>query len=131
MPQSYLDENNVKLLSFNINLKEKTYLDRVDITTKEMFKKIDQAKEITKTAAISPAKYEEFFAQYANDYDLIYIGLASGFSSSFNSASLAAKEFDNVYTVDSQNLSSGIGLLLNKAVKFKNEGYTAKKLYKK
>ena len=28
MPQSYLDENNVKLLSFNINLKEKTYLNR-------------------------------------------------------------------------------------------------------
>ena len=131
MPQSYLDENNVKFLSFNINLKDKTFLDRVDITTKEMFKKIDQAKEITKTAAISPAKYEEFFSQYANEYDLVYIGLASGFSSSYNSASLAAQEFDNVYTVDSQNLSSGIGLLVNKAVKFKNEGFSAKEIKEK
>jgi len=128
MPQSYLDENNIKLISYNINLKDKTYLDRVDITTKDMFKKIDHAKEITKTAAISPAKYEEFFAQYVKDYDVVYIGLASGFSSSFNSASLAASEFDNVYAVDSQNLSSGIGLLLNKAVKFKKEGYSAKEI---
>lgn len=131
MPQSYLDENNIKLISYNINLKDKTYLDRVDITTKDMFKKIDQAKEITKTAAISPAKYAKFFAQYTDQYDLVYIGLASGFSSSFNSASLAASEFDNVYTVDSQNLSSGIGLLLNKAVKFKKEGLTAKEICEK
>ena len=131
MPQSYLDENNIKLISYNINLKDKTYLDRVDITTKDMFKKIDHAKEITKTAAISPAKYEEFFAQYVNDYDVVYIGLASGFSSSFNSASLAASEFDNVYIVDSQNLSSGIGLLLNKAIKFKKEGFSAKEITEK
>ena len=42
LPQSYLDENNIKLISFHINLKEKTFLDRIDLTTKEMFKKIDQ-----------------------------------------------------------------------------------------
>ena len=131
MPQSYLDENNIKFISFNVNLKEKTFLDRVDINTKEMFKKIDQAKEITKTAAIPPAKYEEFFAQYVNDYDLVYIGLGSGFSSSHNSASLGAEEFDNVYVVDSKNLSTGIGLLLNKAVKFKKEGFSAKEIAEK
>lgn len=131
MPQSYLDENNIKFIPFNINLKEKTFLDRVDINTKEMFKKIDQAKEITKTAAIPPAKYEEFFAQYVNDYDLVYIGLGSGFSSSYNSASLGAEEFDNVYVVDSKNLSTGIGLLLNKAVKFKKEGFSAKEIAEK
>ena len=131
MPQSYLDENNIKFISFNVNLKEKTFLDRVDINTKEMFKKIDQAKEITKTAAIPPAKYEEFFAQYVNDYDLVYIGLGSGFSSSYNSDSLGAEEFDNVYVVDSKNLSTGIGLLLNKAVKFKKEGFSAKEIAEK
>ena len=131
MPQSYLDENNIKFIPFNINLKEKTFLDRVDINTKEMFKKIDQAKEITKTAAISPAKYEEFFAQYANDYDLVYIGLGSGFSSSYNSASLGAEEFDNVFVVDSKNLSTGIGLLLNKAVRFKKDGFSAKEIAEK
>lgn len=126
LPQSYLDENNVKFISFHINLKEKTFLDRVDLTTKDMFKKIDQAKEITKTAAISPAEYAQFFKQYTDEYDVVYIGLASGFSSSYNSAKLASDNFDNVYTVDSQNLSCGIGLLVNKAVKFRNEGMCAK-----
>ena len=131
LPQSYLDENNVKLISFHINLKEKTFLDRVDITTKEMFKKIEQAKEITKTAAIAPGEYEQFFKQYVDEYDLVYIGLASGFSSSYNSAKLAAENFDNVYVVDSQNLSSGVGLLVNKAVKFRNEGFTASEIAQK
>lgn len=131
LPQSYLDINNVKMLSYVINLKDKSYLDRIDINTKDMFKKIDQAKEITKTAAISPAQFKDYFKQYADEYDVVYIGLASGFSSTFNSASLAAEEFDNVYTVDSQNLSSGIGLLVNKAVKFRNEGFSAKEIAEK
>lgn len=131
LPQSYLDENNVDFISFHINLKEKTFLDRVDLTTKDMFKKIDQAKEITKTAAISPAEYADFFRKYTAENDVVYIGLASGFSSSNNSAKLAAEEFDNVYVVDSQNLSAGIGLLVNKAVKFRNEGYSAKEIFDK
>ncbi len=131
LPQSYLDINNVKMLSYVINLKDKSYLDRIDINTKDMFKKIDQAKEITKTAAISPAQFKEYFKQYADQYDVVYIGLGSGFSSTFNSAYLAAEEFDNVYTVDSQNLSSGIGLLVNKAVKFRNEGFSAKEIAEK
>lgn len=131
LPQSYLDENNVKFISFHINLKDKTFLDRINLTTKDMFKKIDQAKEITKTAAISPGEYEEFFKQYVDEYDIVYIGLASGFSSSFNSAKLAASNFDNVYAIDSQNLSCGIGLLVNKAVKFRNEGMSAKEIAEK
>lgn len=131
LPQSYLDENNIKLISFHINLKDKTYLDRIDLTTKDMFKKIDQAKEITKTAAISPAEYEDFFKQYADENDLVYIGLASGFSSSLGSAKIASQYFDNVYVVDSQNLSCGIGLLINKAVRFKNEGFNAKEIAEK
>ena len=96
-----------------------------------MFKKIEQAKEITKTAAIAPGEYEQFFKQYVDEYDLVYIGLASGFSSSYNSAKLAAENFDNVYVVDSQNLSSGIGLLVNKAVKFRNEGFSASEISQK
>ena len=131
LPQSYLDENNVKFISFHINLKEKSFLDRVDLNTKEMFKKIEQAKEITKTAAIAPGEYEQFFRQYSDEHDIVYIGLASGFSSSYNSAKLAAECFDNVYVIDSQNLSSGIGLLINKAVKFRNEGFSAKEIYEK
>ena len=131
MPQSYYEEHNIKIINYNINLKDKTYLDGVDLTTKDMFKKIEAAKEITKTAAISPGAYEEFFRQYASEYDIIYIGLASGFSSSCNSARLVAKEFDNVYVVDSQNLSAGIGLIVNKAVKFRNEGLSAKEIVTK
>ncbi len=131
LPQTYLDENNVKFISFNINLKTQTFLDRVDINTKEMFKKIDHAKEITKTAAISPAKYTEFFKQYTEEYDIVYIGLGSGFSSSTNSATIASEEFDNVYVVDSHNLSCGIGLIVNKGVKFRNEGLTASEIVEK
>lgn len=131
LPDWYLTENDVKFIPFNVNLKGKTFLDRIELNTKEMFKKIDAAKEITKTAAIGPGKYEEFFKQFTDEYDVVYISLASGFSSSYNSAVIASESFDNVYVVDSQNLSCGVGLIVNKAVKFRNEGFSAKEISEK
>ena len=131
LPDWYLTENDVKFIPFNVNLKGKTFLDRIELNTKEMFKKIDAAKEITKTAAIGPGKFEEFFKQFTDEYDVVYISLASGFSSSYNSAVIASESFDNVYVVDSQNLSCGVGLIVNKAVKFRNEGFSAKEISEK
>ncbi len=131
LPDSYLLENDVKFLPFNITLKEKTFLDRVELNTKQMFKLIDSAKTITKTAAIGPGKFEEFFKQFSDEFDVVYISLASGFSSSYSSAVIAAELFDNVYVIDSQNLSCGVGLIVNKAVKFRNDGFSAKEISEK
>ena len=62
-----------------------------------------------------PAKddYQEMFAKYSGEYDgIIHISLGSGFSSSYQNACLAAEDFPNVRVVDSQNLSTGQGLVV-------------------
>ena len=128
MPQSFIDENDIKVVAFNIIIDGKTYLDRRDITTVELFKKVDELKELPKTAAIAPSVFIDKFSKYANDYDIVYIGLGTGFSSATSSAMVASKEFDNVYVIDSCNLSAGVGLLLNKACKFRSEGCSAKEI---
>jgi DegV family protein with EDD domain len=65
---------------------------------------------------LSIATYQEQFAKYAAEYDaVIHINIGSGFSSSYQNACLAAEEFDNVRVIDSQNLSTGQGLVVLKA----------------
>ena len=64
-------------------------------------------------------KTRRFFQQYVDEgYQIIYISISSDFSSGYQNACLAAREFADgqVDVVDSRNLSTGIGLLVMKAV---------------
>ncbi|NLM96278.1 MAG: DegV family protein, partial [Halanaerobiaceae bacterium] len=85
----------------------------------------DKYGELPKTSAPTPADYDEFFRSYIEQgYELIYFCLSSHFSSGYQNACLAAKNFPEgqVEVVDSRNLSTGIGLLVMKAVDYLNEG---------
>ena len=129
LPESYLKEHNIKVIYYNINLDGKSYLDKKDISTKELFEKVSEVKQAPKTSAIAPSRYIEFFEKYSENYDVVFMGLGTGFSSATGSAMLAAQEFDNVYVVDTKNLSAGVGLLINKAVKFRSQGMSAKEIF--
>lgn len=96
-----------------------------------MFEKIDECGKISKTSAINVATCYETFSKFAKDQDVVFIGIGTGFSSGTSAAMMAAKEFDNVYVVDSKNLSTGLGILVNKAVKFRSEGFSAKEIASK
>ena len=87
------------------------------ITPAEIFAHVANGGELCTTTAVSIGEYQEFFAPFAAEYDgVVHINLGSGFSSSHQNACLAAEEFDNVVAVDSQNLSTGQGLVVLKAV---------------
>ena len=65
-----------------------------------------------KTSAISPETYRLYFESLTENYDtVIHISISSQMSSSYNNARLASQEIENVYVVDSKNLSTGIALV--------------------
>jgi len=79
--------------------------------------------QLPTTSAIMPADYADFFRPYAAEYDaVIHVNIGSGFSSCYQNACLAAEEFGNVYPVDSQNLSTGQGLVVLACAKLAAEG---------
>ena len=122
------EKNNIEVIKIHAYVGEKVV---TDISETEMFELVDKIGELPKTAALNISEFIETFEKYSKDSDVIYCGLGSGFSSTYNSAVNASKEFDNVYTVDSKNLSSGIGLLLMKMAKMRDEGYSAKEIVEK
>ena len=63
------------------------------------------------------------FTRYAKEYDeVVQINIGSNFSCCYQNACLAAQEFDNVFVVDSGNLSTGQGLLVVAAAKLAQQG---------
>ena len=92
------------------------FRDGTTITPDEIFAHVAAGGSLCSTAALGVGIYQEEFAKYAEDYDgILHISLGSGFSSSYQNACVAAEEFENVRVIDSQNLSTGQGLVVLKA----------------
>ena len=97
--------------------------DGVDITPADIFAHVDGGGALCSTSAVSEYEYATVFSQYAPDYDaVVQITIGSGFSACYQNACLAAQGFDNVFVVDSENLSSGQGLLVMEAVRLAEAG---------
>ena len=111
-----LHANNISVMPLTVIKNDEQFKDNVTITPAEIFAHVAAGGALCSTTAVSIGEYQDFFAPLSAEYDaVVHINLASGFSSSYQNACLAAAEFDNVYTVDSQNLSTGQGLVVLKA----------------
>lgn len=84
--------------------------DGLDITPDDIFRHVDGGGDLPSTAAISVGEYQERFSVLSAQYEaVIHINISADFSSCHQNACIAAEEFDNVYVVDSRNLSTGHG----------------------
>lgn len=82
-----------------------------------------------KTSLINFNEFEEFFEPFLKEgKDLLYIGMSSGISSTFNNAEMAAEELREAYPdrkielVDTKNASLGEGLPVLRAYAMRDEG---------
>ena len=109
-------ENNITLTSLTVVKNDEQFKDGITITPADIFAHVAAGGALCSTAANSIGEYAEVFEKYAADYDgVIMITIGSGFSTCYQSACLAAEDFPNVRVIDSQNLSTGQGLVVLKA----------------
>ena len=110
-----LAENEITLVPLTVVKGDEQFKDGVTITAADIFAHVAAGGDLCSTAANSIGEYADEFAKYA-DYDgVIHITIGSGFSSCYQNACLAAEDYPNVRVVDSQNLSTGQGLVVLKA----------------
>ncbi|SBW09965.1 EDD domain protein, DegV family [uncultured Eubacteriales bacterium] len=106
-------EYGISIVPLSIIKGDGSYLDGVTITPADIFAHMAAGGELCKTAAPSLHAYSELFDALSKEYDaVVHISLGANFSSSYQNACIAAQEISNVCVVDSQNLSTGQGLLV-------------------
>lgn len=109
-------QHNITITPLIVVKNDEEFRDGTTITPAEIFAHVAAGGSLCSTAALNMGIYQEEFEKYADSYDgVIHISIGSGFSSSYQNACLAADEFDNVRVIDSQNLSTGQGLVVLKA----------------
>jgi DegV family protein with EDD domain len=134
LSKELLIQYDIEVIPLYVNFGEESYKDGVDIQVEQMYQLVEEKNQLPKTAAPSPGVFETAFKKYLEmDYDVIYLGIGSKFSASFNSARIAKDLLDSnrIYLIDSLNLSSGSGLLLLKAGDMIQQGDNAKTIVKK
>lgn len=124
LSEDLLLANDISLLPLHIcRSNGMEYLDGVDIRTPELFKITNEDGKLCQTSAVSVGEYEAAFRKEREKADaVIHICLGSGFSSCFQNAAIAAADIDNVFVVDSRNLSTGMGHLVLDAAELASAG---------
>lgn len=123
----YIKENNIQIIPLHVSFRgdDTDYLDGVNLNAETVYKKVQESGFTPATGAANVNQFVDFFKPFIDDgYDLIVTGIGSTLSSSYQNAILAMQEFPEgrIEVVDSQNLSTGTGLLVCKMVDFRNQG---------
>lgn len=123
------EKYDIKTLPLGVNLGDKTYFDGVDITPDDIYAYHKETGVLPKTAAANYGDCIDFFTPFVNDgKTVIYFSISSEMSSTYNNAHMAAMDLENVYVIDSRNLSTGGGLLVIAAAEMANSGMEAEKI---
>ena len=119
----YLQAHGVEILPLYTMKGGETFRDGVDIHPQDIFDHVAAGGDLCSTAANNVGDYQEMFTRLLQDCDaIIHIDISADFSSCYQNACVAASELQNVYVVDSRNLSSGHGHIVCEAVKMAEEG---------
>ena len=129
LPQNLVEENGIGICPIAILLGLDEYHDTVDVDANKVLEYVKQTGTLPKTAATSIDAYKEYFEQYTKDgYTVIHFNISSKSSSCYNNASMAAKEMEIVYVVDSLSLTTGQGIQILLASEMAKQGKSAKEI---
>jgi DegV family protein with EDD domain len=107
-----VEKYDIGVMPLHVIVNGETRSDGVDITPDDLYANVEATGNMSTTAAINVEEYKEFFEAQKQGYDgLVHINISSGFSTCFQNATLACEEMENVFAVNSLNLSTGTGHL--------------------
>lgn len=120
---------NVQLINWRILLDGKEYMDNVTIFPDDLYRAWRERGILPKSTGATSEEYKRHFKPLVEQgYEVVHVGFGSGISCSYQNAVQAAKEVGHVTTVDSQNLSSGYGMLVLAAAEMAEEGLSPEQI---
>lgn len=122
----------ISIIPLGVTLGTNVYRDGVDITPDDIYAHHAKTGELPKTTATNVGEGIEYFEELTKDGDaVIHFTISSTMSSTYNNSCMAADDFDNVYVIDAQNLSTGSGLLVLAAAEMAQSGMEATAIVEK
>ena len=122
----------VHVVPLTVHFGPEEYVDGVTIDHKAFYEKLIETDVHPSTSQASPAAFETEYekARQAGEAAVV-ITVTSKLSGTYQSAMIAAAEYDNIYVVDSGSVAIGGGILAEYALRLLQEGLDAKQIAEK
>lgn len=121
-----IEKYGIQIVPLHILMEEKEYLDGAEITPDDIYAWADENATTPKTSAVGFEEAMELLKPLAGTEDeMIVFSISSKMSTTVNVFRMVVDELElqnQVSVVDSENLSTGIGLLVLKAAEMIKEG---------
>ncbi len=123
-------KRDICVIPMTIRMGDGEYLDGVTISSEEFYQRLEHCDVLPATSQITPHAYTDTFNRVLQEGDeAVVITISGKLSGTVQSAMIAAEEFgDRVHVVDSQNASAGQRILVEYALRLRDEGLGAKEI---
>lgn len=115
-----IERYNIKVIPMHVTMGEETYPDG-SFDVQNIFDFYEETEVLPKTSGSTPQDnieaYTQVFEKYP-DAHIIHIAYSAVTTVSFNSANIAAQDFDNVHLVDSKHVSIGAAAIVKATAEF-------------
>lgn len=129
LSKDLLEKYDISLVPLYISMGNKTFKDGVEVTPDDIYDYVSKTGNLAKTAAPNIDDYIKVFRHWNQlGYQIMCFCISKDCSSSYQNACVAANEFDDIYVVDTRNLSTGEGLVVLYGADMIKEGYSAEEV---
>lgn len=121
------------VLPITISFDAEEFQDGVNLTHREFYEKLIESDELPVTSQIPPSVFEKAYEEATmQGNEAIVITMSSKLSGTFQSANIGAENYQGrVHIVDSENASLGERILVEYALRLKDQGLSAKEIVEK
>lgn len=122
-------EEEVIKIPMTLTFGEVEYKDGITIDKNDFYKKLEEQELLPTTSQIPPMDFEKVFDQVSQAGDsAVVITTSSELSGTWQNACIAAKDYPEIYVVDSLSASIGAGILAEYAIQCVHQGMIAEEL---
>ncbi|MBR5799752.1 MAG: DegV family protein [Lachnospiraceae bacterium] len=119
----------VEVVPLRLYFGEEEYVDGVTIDHKTFYEKLIESDTLPTTSQATPAMFLKEFEKVEKAGEAaVVLTVASKLSGTYQSAMIAASEFENIYVVDTTSVAMGSSILVELALKLMDEGRDAEEI---
>ncbi|MBO5111148.1 MAG: DegV family protein [Clostridia bacterium] len=119
----------MKVVPLTVCFGDEEYVDGVTITHRQFYEKLIETDTLPHTSQATPNDFDKVFKEVTEAGDsAVVLMLSSTLSGTYQSARLAAAEYENIYVVDTQTAAIGGGILAELAIQMADGGLDAKSI---
>ncbi len=118
-------ELGVEVVPLHVIFGNDVFMDGVDISHDEFYKRLEECDELPKTSQTNPGGFVEVFEKYIKQGDeIVGIFISSKLSGTYQSSIIASDMIEDgkIHIIDSLNASMGLAVLVREAVKMRDKG---------